>query len=86
MSHELVGWVDSYWVKIIGFVASLLSIWGIVVLRKKSRIKNKLKNVKVGGDYTGGDHGEPLPEKQKIENDLKNSSIDGSYVGGSKKK
>ncbi len=86
MNSEMVSWLDSSWVKLIGFLASVISIVGIFYWIRQSKIWNKLNNVKIGGSYTGGDQGRNLPlESQKIKNELKDTNVEGDYTGGSKK-
>ncbi|AZZ35419.1 hypothetical protein CIK05_00930 [Bdellovibrio sp. qaytius] len=86
MNSEIVSWLDSSWVKLIGLLASVISIVGIFYWNRQSKIRNKLNNVKIGGSYTGGDQGQDSPvESQKIKNELKNTSVGGDYTGGSKK-
>ena len=63
---------------IIGILGSICSILGFFFYRSKR--KNKLNGVEVGGDYVGGDRGRSGGSDTK--NLLKNTKIKGRFTGG----
>lgn len=76
--NSFLDWVQkSPWVALIGFISALLGIISFFAWKNKTR--NKLKDVDVGGDYTGGSR---KGSGGKTVNDISNSKIKGNYVGG----
>ena len=65
-------------ISLVGLIASLITIYTFFKVLKK--IKNKVSNSEIGGDFVGGDRGGANSEN--IDNLVSKTKIKGSYTGG----